>query len=233
MSSTANPPTLTLKEHFDNAIFVLCRGMDFAVLKGGVARAIFWVLNTHIRAIASRFNQALARGPIKPRKRPEPTTRREPTPKKPRALPKYLRGYIPAYFNGESLPHLGSAFGYAKAAMNHFCMVNNGIEHITYLFTLPDFIEAVETNPALGRILRPLCHMFAIKLPPCLQQPKRMRARPPAPTPDPKPEPKTTPKPQPVRKPRDGGFSLIGIHPERATGPLYPIPEPPIRKKPA
>jgi hypothetical protein len=229
MSSTASPPTLTLKEHFDNAIFVLCRGMDFAVLKGGVARAIFWVLNTHIRAIASRFNQALARGPIKPRNRPEPTTRREPTPKKPRAIPKYLRGWIPAYFNGQSPPQLGSAFGYAKAALNHFCMVNNGIEHITYLFTLPEFIEAIETNPALGRILRPLCHMFAIKPPPCLQRPKRPRAPKPTPAPTPKPEP----KPKPVRKPRDGGFSLIGIHPERATGPLYPIPEPPIRKKPA
>ncbi len=228
MSSTANPPIFTLQERFDYTIKILREGMGFAVLRGGVAQIILALLDAHVRSIARRFRIALARGPSKPRKpTPSPSSQAKPTQPRPRATPTYLRNWTPAYYDGKPPPKLGSAFGYAKAAMNHFCTVNNGIEHVTYMLALPEFIEAVEANPALGRILRPLCHMFAIKLPPCLQRPKRPR------TPKPTPEPAPTPKPTPVRKPRDGGFSLIGIHPERATFPLYPVPAPPIRKKPA
>ncbi|WP_287786813.1 hypothetical protein [Acidiphilium sp.] len=53
------------------------------------------------------------------------------------------------------------------------------------LLAEPDMRAAIESRPATGRALRPLCHTLGIPLPPALHRPRRPRPRPPAAEPAP------------------------------------------------
>ena len=53
------------------------------------------------------------------------------------------------------------------------------------LLAEPDMLAAIESRPATGRALRPLCHTLGIPLPPSLRRPRRPRPRKPAPEPAP------------------------------------------------
>jgi hypothetical protein len=219
MHATPNPLALTLKERFDQAIKTLRFSMGFAMLHGGVSRAVLCALDARIGSILSRLHRALARGarPAKSAKpiltQPGQTPPSTPRPRPhPRPVPSYLRHWVPAYFDGQPPPKLGTFFGAARRAMNSYYAVNAAIEQLSHLLALPQCIDQIETNPALGRILRPLCHMLGIHPPPCLQRSRREAPKKPARTARAKP------------KPRARGFSLIGIHPERCLTNPYAIP---------
>ena len=53
---------------------------------------------------------------------------------------------------------------------------------LTNLLADPEMVAIIEADPRFGRLLRPLCRMLGIRLPPCLQLPKPApRKRHPAP----------------------------------------------------
>ncbi|OYV50611.1 MAG: hypothetical protein B7Z78_10710, partial [Rhodospirillales bacterium 20-60-12] len=214
---TPDPLALTLKERFDQAIKTLRVSMGFAMLHGGVSRAVLCALDARIGSILSRFHRALARGArpaksTKPIQNPLGQTPPSIPRTHPRPVPSYLRHWVPAYFDGQPPPKLGTAFGAARRAMNSYYAVNAAIQQLSHLLAQPQVTDQIETNPALGRILRPLCHMLGIHPPPCLQRSRREAPKKPARTPRPKP------------KPRARGFSLIAIHPERCRTNPYAIP---------
>ncbi|MHB1301914.1 MAG: hypothetical protein ACYCZB_00360 [Acidiphilium sp.] len=153
-----------------------------------VAIALLILINNRIAALARRFNEILARGPLAPRSatpRPiNPAT--PPKPRKPDQLPRaygWLRRIVPDY------------------------RVNGHIAQFQHLLTEPDMLALIETNPALGRALRPLCHIFGIPQPPALQRPK----------PEPKP---ASPRPE-LKKSRRSARPRLPVFP-----PLPPPPTP-------
>ena len=69
------------------------------------------------------------------------------------------------------------------------------ITHLEIFLARPDTQALVEAAPQAGRILRPLCRMLGVKLPPELRRPRRHPSCPPAP-------PRPTRAHPPRRKPR-------------------------------
>ncbi|HQT66538.1 MAG: hypothetical protein B7Z78_05760 [Rhodospirillales bacterium 20-60-12] len=71
---------------------------------------------------------------------------------------------------------------------------------LTLLIESEQFEALLTEDPKIGRTLRPLCRMFAIKQPPCLRLPQTPRT--------PKPTQPKSPHP-----PHRRGFTLAGFHP--------------------
>jgi hypothetical protein len=164
-------PEDTPIDRFNAIMSFLC---DSIIIQGrelGLASTLMLMIWQRITRLSHRFTRILARGPARPTSRPN---RRAPAtqPVKPPAdyrLPAgfaWLRKTIPG-------PISGTAF--ARAELEH-------------LLTDPAMTALLESNPALGRILRPLCHALGIKRPPSLALPP--------PTPSPKrPKPPKPPEP--------------------------------------
>ncbi|MDE8347255.1 MAG: hypothetical protein POH28_13955 [Acidocella sp.] len=120
------------------------------------------------RAIA-RFAKTHQRGPIPPRPTP---TQSDTTPAKPRPARTRKPNPFPTTFGWvlallPPTPISGALAGGARAGL-------------IALLATPELIEALNTNPSLGRILRPLCHIFGVKRPAPLK-PHAPGATPPAP----------------------------------------------------
>jgi hypothetical protein len=64
--------------------------------------------------------------------------------------------------------------------------------HLIRFLEDPDLMALHSTNPRIGRVLRPLCHMLAIPLPTYLKLPRQPRK------PRPKPVQKPARKPEPT-----------------------------------
>lgn len=151
--------------------------------------ALLILINNRIAALARRFNEILARGPVEPRP-PKPRPINPATPPKPR--------------KPDQLPR---AYGWLRRIVPDY-RVNGPIAQFRHLLTEPDMLALIETNPALGRALRPLCHIFGIPQPPALQRPK----------PEPKPR---APRLEREKSPRSAG------HPEPHLPVFPPLPPPP------
>ncbi|MGC9271602.1 hypothetical protein, partial [Acidiphilium sp.] len=128
---------------------------------------LIWV---RVARLAARFMASLARGPVPARpSRDRAGARREPAPRPgcDVALPRdfgWLRRLLP-----------GDACSCAAAAVVQ-ALVRDVISD-------PEVVAQIAINPALGRVLRPFCHLLGLKLPPVLQRPRRKREKPAAPRP--------------------------------------------------
>jgi hypothetical protein len=74
---------------------------------------------------------------------------------------------------------------------------------LQHQFSQPEMMALLEAAPQAGRLLRPLCRMLAVELPPALRLPPRPpRPRKPKPPKQPRPEPTCDTAPASGRKPR-------------------------------
>ncbi|MCC6718053.1 MAG: hypothetical protein IT555_09220 [Acetobacteraceae bacterium] len=126
---------------------------------------------------AARFCALFARWQAGTLPRPRPSRAGTPRPSRPK----------PAFPAGRA---------WLAAATDHH--VRGHASQLAHLLAQPAMAEFLTAAPQAGRLLRPLCHMLGIPLPPPLQRPPRpTRPRPPRPRPAPAPE--TTPPPTPDR----------------------------------
>jgi hypothetical protein len=138
------------------------------------------------------FHQAYARGivaPTPPRAprppTPSPDPRPEPPPPPEHILPRCHNWLLRMLPNAD---------------------VANGRLQLIEALNTPELQPIIESNAAMRRVLRSLCHMLGVTQPPSLRLPKRARAAKPAPTPKPTRQrrifpPRPSPFPVPPRPP--------------------------------
>ncbi|MDD2875767.1 MAG: hypothetical protein PHT60_00905 [Acidiphilium sp.] len=170
------PPT-TLTGKFAYSIEMLCETMAEQGRRLGVSAALLWLLSVRINTLASRFKALATRDPSasiraeKPRGEPKPapiSEKRERTPEKtPRTWPF-------CYF-GPPTP-MPRGFAALRRIVPHF-LIDSYIGQLEHLLTTPEMVELIATTPSVGRILRPLCHLMGVRLPPNLILPKRQRPK--------------------------------------------------------
>lgn len=116
-----------------------------------VAMPLLLLVAARLQALTKRFAATLARSPAKPRdtRHPQPTT--PPHPRKPDNLPR-ARGWL-----RRLVPH-------------HW--VNGYIAEFQRFLETDEMRDICRTHPAIGRTLRPLCHMMGIATPETLRLPK-------------------------------------------------------------
>jgi hypothetical protein len=143
-----------------------------------------------------------------------PLRKRKPRPSAPRPKPAYV---LPRNFNWLHRLYPGTATDPDP--------ISRPAETLRHLMAEREFLALIEANPALGRVLRPLCHALGVKPPAALILPRRPRAalilqgRPRAakltPSPEASPQP---PHPAPPHAPTPP--------PPPPENPPPPIPEP-------
>jgi hypothetical protein len=192
-----NPPGLS--QTFGLIIGGLCASVAKRIAGDRTAGPLILLTVARLRHLLARFTKLAARAeagklrPLRPRTvRPRAATPPEapspppdPTPKpKPAGQPERL---LPRKFGWliRFVPYEAACFG----------------SQLQHQFSQPEMMALIEAAPqAAGRILRPLCWMLAIPLPPSLRLPPRPRKpRPPKP---PRPERTCDIAPANGRKPR-------------------------------
>jgi hypothetical protein len=145
-------------------IAVRCAGRDAAIT---VARPLLILLWAQLNRTVARFNVLAARvaaGQLAaPRPRPAHDNASRPAPLSP--LPSRARPMWPT----------GS--GWLVRLVPEAACSAGGLH---YLVTQPELAALLAAAPQAGRLLRPLCRLLGVKLPPALQLPRVPRATPPA-----------------------------------------------------
>ncbi|MCW8308353.1 hypothetical protein AruPA_15035 [Acidiphilium sp. PA] len=146
-----------------------------------------------LTGIAARFARAVLRGPTRSRKRPTPA---KPSRTERPSLPAGF-GWLPRVFPGT--PDMPAAVTYPA-------------QQLRDLLADPTMAQLIETNPAIGRILRPLFEALGIERPAILAIPKPAAEARPVPIehpqssratqilPDPVPPPTPAPPPDCVHR---------------------------------
>ncbi|MGC9270233.1 hypothetical protein [Acidiphilium sp.] len=186
----------------------------------GLAAPLLFILCVRINTLAAKLASLAARGPG-PAHRPRLRRRARAAPPSEKPIPKWLRAAWPTIRFGAP-PPLPRGFGALRRLIQHPEITGYAMK-IEALLTHPDMVALIETTPAAGRTLRPLCHLLGIQTPPNLALPER---------PD-RPQ-NATPKPARARKPRarpEPVFPPItSTPPPLGPGNHYFIPNPKIFK---
>lgn len=182
------PPPTTLPDRFARILEDLREIVAREGLALRIGGPLILLICRRLRRLGARFAARLARGPvppraIRPRALPTPAETApdpgepipaSPKPAAPNSLPRrhaWLRLLIPSHW------------------------VNGSGGQLQYLLADPEMTALLEADPALGRVLRPLCHILGVRLPPSLQLPRTKRARPARPR---APKPRQIPSRQPA-----------------------------------
>ncbi|MEE3502259.1 hypothetical protein [Acidiphilium acidophilum] len=183
---------LTLKEKLTFTARKLRETMATRHKLLGIALPLLCLLDARFSSLINRLLDAIAAtpGPHRPRS-PGPQSEQSQPDSRPES-PRESR--LPAWLRNWHTPSLGPPpplprrFGILRRTFAHYT-VNGFIAQIEHLLTTPDMLDAIARNPAIPRILRPLCHLCGIKPPALLALPKRKRQPRPKPAPQPIPAP--------------------------------------------
>ncbi|MCW8308376.1 hypothetical protein AruPA_15155 [Acidiphilium sp. PA] len=177
MRTTPTPLTISLLDRFALVMAMLA---EIAVNQGhaqhlpGAKIIAIW---QRLTSIAARFARAVLRGP---------------TPNRPRLTPakpsRTERPSLPAGFGW--LPRVFPGTHDMPAAVTY------PAQQLRDLLADPTMAQLIETNPAIGRILRPLFEALGLERPAILAIPKPAAPQPVAPQPTP-----ANPEPPPARSP--------------------------------
>ena len=145
-------------ERFALIIDLLRRAVAARNIEGGFARPLIALVWGHLGRLGIRFARlaariAAGRAAIRRRATPRPAAAASARPKPPLRLPQGV-GW---------LRRLGPE-------------VRAGASQLQHLLTDPEMLALIEAAPQMGRILRPLCHMLGVTLPPALVLPPRPAA---------------------------------------------------------
>ncbi|MGC9271745.1 hypothetical protein, partial [Acidiphilium sp.] len=214
MAWTPPPYPTTLTEMFALSLRKLRETLCDQGKRLGIALPLIVLIMGRLGTLGSRIQRLIARGPH-PARQSRPNPDAKPRERAPAKLP---RNWPLAQFGPP--PPLPRGFGALRRLIPHHQIIGYTME-IERLLTHPDMVALIETTPAIGRALRPLCHICGLKLPPNLALPKRARRRPAAPR---KPR-QRRPRPTPVFPP------ITSTPPPLGPGNHYFIPNPAIFKK--
>jgi hypothetical protein len=179
---TASPG---LAETFGLIIGGLCKAAAVRMCADPSVRPPLLLIHAWLKRLVQRFAALIARveaGTLRP---PRPGRHRAPAknpPGKPR--PRWPQNFA---WLIKMLPYEAACFG----------------SQLQHQFSQPEMMALLEAAPQAGRLLRPLCRMLAVELPPALRLPPRPpRPRKPKPPRQPRPERTCDVAPANGRKPR-------------------------------
>jgi hypothetical protein len=203
------PAPLSLSRTFGLIIGGLCASVAKRIAADRTAGPLILLTVARLRHLLARFTKLAARAEAGKLRPPRPRTvrpRREPPPGGPPAPggppppgealpgdptpdptpPRQPEGLLPRKFGWliRFVPYEAACFG----------------SQLQHQLSQPEMMALLEAAPQAGRILRPLCWMLAIPLPPNLRLPPRPRK--PRPPKQPRPEPTCDTAPANGRKPR-------------------------------
>ncbi|MDX5932154.1 hypothetical protein [Acidiphilium acidophilum] len=175
---------LTLKEKLTFTARKLRETMATQHKLLGIALPLLCLLDARFSSLINRLLDAIAAtpGPHRARSpRTQPDSPRESRP------PAWLRNWHTTSLGPP--PPLPRRFGILRRTFAHYT-VNGFIAQIEHLLTTPDMQEAIARNPAIPRILRPLCHLCGINPQPSSLCPNASANRAPNPHPNPSRNPR-------------------------------------------
>lgn len=158
MSVVLPSPTRAPAERFAQIIDTLCSAVAARAATHRLARPVLVLLWSWLRRTARRFGRLAARvqagRPSRPRR---PAAPRPPRPRAPRT-PRLPRGFA----------WVIRLVPYAAAG---------SASQLQHLLAEPDMAALIAAAPTAGRLLRPLCRMLGVRLPPALILPLRPARR--------------------------------------------------------
>ncbi|MDD2875818.1 MAG: hypothetical protein PHT60_01160 [Acidiphilium sp.] len=149
----------TLSERFAWLMALIRKGITTYGPTPHLAGPLVTLAWARIDTLSKRFMKCMARGPI-PARKPRPVRTSRPAKPKPEyVLPRGFNWFRLMFPNTETRP--------APSAMPANLLRD--------MLAEPEMLDLIATNPAIGRILRPLCTLLGIRHPPALQRPERPR----------------------------------------------------------
>jgi hypothetical protein len=183
VSSAPPTPVRSLQETLRLIIIGgLCEAVARRISADRTAGPLILLIDARLRRLVARFTSLAARfqaGKLRPprHRKPQPRPPRE----RQRLLPESF-GWLIRF-----VPYQAACFG----------------SQLQHQLSQPEMVALIEAAPQAGRILRPLCRMLAVPLPPSLRLPPRPpKPRKPKPPRQPAAEPSCDTAPASGRKPR-------------------------------
>ncbi len=150
-------------DRFAAFMVYLCDTLIAESFESRLPSALRHLLWSRLTTLAARFARLFAAPPRPHRPPPPPTPSRNPSPPRPKSAPAAPVDYI--------LPR--GFFWLRHILPVRFHRIICAQAELIHLLDDPAMIQLIFENPALGRALRPLCHMLGVSRPPHLAPPPR------------------------------------------------------------